>query len=398
MRYLHSNGSQTPADWQNVGDDSYPSQVPSVYGTNDIRNFFQNLRGTSTEIMFLFGSGASLDWNRGQKGDLAPSTTDLWELVEKAFGTDLDELCKISGVSKEEKDIEKFLSQIDHLIAVESGAKLERLRNLVVKIEGIVREACDFLKNNQAPESHLRLFEWMSGLPRSNKYPRIYTTNYDLCLENAASLTGYSIIDGFSFGPQRRFAEKYLSYGFNSSGTVKSEQDMSAAHPVVGIYKLHGSVNWLKVLGRVVIGRNLDDLNVAKTGGFRDPVPSIIAPRSRKVEKETSPYFELNKRLFLDINLFRGTLIIIGFGFRDNDLTQMIQNAIFTNNSIQNLVVVAPNLESRNDEIGMRLINGVRNNDHRIWLYSGTFEEFSKLFDFSRVDLRKDILGWPIDQ
>ena len=224
MRYLHSNGSHLPTEWKDVGEDAVPSMTPSANGTNDIRNFFQNMKGTSSELMFLFGSGASLDWNRGQKDDLAPSTTDLWKLAEEAIGPDLGDLCKTVGIDPSEQDIEKLLTQIDHLIAVENGAALEKLKAHVSKIEKLVRQACDFLKYNQAPESHLRLFEWLSELPRPSKFPRIYTTNYDLCLENAASMTGFSVTDGFSFGPQRRFAERYLSYGFNTGEPSKESR------------------------------------------------------------------------------------------------------------------------------------------------------------------------------
>jgi len=397
VRYLHNNGNQV-VEWKDVGPESFPNTPQNMGYSQEIRDFFQTLRNGSTELMIIFGSGASLDWNKGHEGPFAPSTTDLWDLAEKTIGLEIEELCEKTGVSKAEKDIEKLLSQIDHILAVERGASKEKLKFQVIKIENAVRNACDFLKNNQAPVAHIKLFEWITEVPRSNKYPRIYTTNYDLCLENAASLVGYSVIDGFSFGPQRRFAERYLHYGFNSSGSIGNEPNMAAAHPIVGIFKLHGSVNWIRVLDRTIIARNMDDLNISRSTGIGDPVFGIIAPRSQKIEKETSPYFELNKRFVLDINQFKGTLFIIGFGFRDNDLTQVIQNSIFTDNGrIQNIVIVSPSLEERKDSIGLKFLDAAKHNDQRIWLFSATFEEFSKLLGTFRNPLTRDALGWPVD-
>ena len=75
-------------------------------------------------------------------------------------------------------------------------------------------------------------------LPRT----QLYTTNYDLAFETAASRTGFAVIDGFSHTAPQRFDSGYFDVDLALRDRQRAASAVEWMPNVLQLLKLHGSV------------------------------------------------------------------------------------------------------------------------------------------------------------
>lgn len=306
----------------------------------------------STNVVVLLGSGASFS-AKNEGGPKAPGMGDLWHAVRGAVSQtnlvdhrEFDDLAqKVMGSlpenDSEEKqkagDIESLLSlckmQIELLSIRAKNAPdfadkpwLEELIEFVRVAEATILRKVSFVDAATDLPAHIAFFKKFAR--RSPEKPRVklFTTNYDLCIETAGLRLGVVLIDGFSHSAEQRFNRDHFDHDIvrrAASGTKADYLD-----GVFHLYKLHGSVDWRRRTDEVVI-RSQDE-----PGENRRPV--LIYPRSSKYQEAfESPYLDMFAALQAALREPDTTLIVSGFGFADDHISAPIWSAIETNLSLR---------------------------------------------------------------
>lgn len=283
----------------------------------------------SQNLLLLFGSGASVAVG-------GPSMQALWDEAAESQKAIITEICDAVGHPKDKKDIEALLSRCQGAQAFLEKTKADKIETFIEAVEGIIRDKCQTIETWEAvkgtkqttpevvtPHSTLlsRVVPRRQDLPRT----RIFTTNYDLCIELAAKEKRMPILDGFDLITPRTFDGRWFDYDFVRRSTREGAPDYLES--VFHLYKLHGSVDW---------DRSSD-------GIVRDPktkTPYLIYPRNQKFAQSfEQPFLEMMSRFQTALREKDTALILVGFGFNDHHLNQPIYHALATNPNFKLLVV-----------------------------------------------------------
>lgn len=157
-------------------------------------------------VVVLAGSGCSLDVG-------GPSMCDLWDAVigkkptKKATG--IAEKIHYSFGDPNSNNIEAFLSQVEAFLQFEDDNDVSAF--LMGAKKKILTICSSFLGSSKL-DAHQTFLHRLSRRRARDQRLRIFTTNYDLCFERAASEMGGVAIDGFSFTATRRYDPRFFGY------------------------------------------------------------------------------------------------------------------------------------------------------------------------------------------
>jgi hypothetical protein len=145
-----------------------------------------------------------------------------------------------------------------------------------------------------------------------------------MCFETAASNLGMMVIDGFSYTRRRRFDGNYFNYD-----VVRRESDSHEfIEGVVQLYKLHGSVSWERENGGII-----------ESGSPEPDRAVLIYPAKGKYQQAfIQPHLELLSRFLESLRKPNTCLIMAGFGFNDDHLSEPILSAIKSNPSLKIII------------------------------------------------------------
>lgn len=178
-----------------------------------------------------------------------------------------------------------------------NASQLERLDEETCElIDGIVRRD---LPREENP--YHQLARWISSIPRQHPV-QIFTTNYDLLVEQALERHSVPYFDGF-VGSDRTFFDA-------------NAMDLDALPPRwARLWKLHGSINWRQ-----------DDRGVISRGERIKPGERrVIHPSHLKYEESRRmPYVAMFDRLSAFLQSSPAVLVTCGFSFSDQHLNAMI--------------------------------------------------------------------------
>lgn len=337
-------------------------------------------------IIVLAGSGTSLTFN-SESEHVAPSMTDLWhacrQMDEKIFDDirSYIEYDKVAGTRQDNdgneqvnQDIELFLSRCDTFLTLQnlSDGKLEQLAKFIKDAKEKILEATDFTEKITCPQSwecHNKLLRVLGKRQAKQKRLKIFTTNYDLAFETAASNIGMTVIDGFEYSIPYRFNPSWFHYDIvhRSQSNDKSTSYLSN---VFHLYKIHGSVDWIRTEQGIQKRRN------EKQHGE----PVIIYPSSNKYQTSyESPYLDMVSHFLNAIQQPKTAILCLGFGFNDKHINNAITMALRTNPELLLMVGTRSLFDkegSFNDEIRSLLMNAVKAGDSRISLVDSDFSKF----------------------
>lgn len=264
------------------------------------------------QSMTLFGLGPSA-------GIGGPKMSDLWRAVKDATGAVFNEMqAKVGDTTKPTGtgDIEKFLSHCQHLARAPVNPD-SAAQQFISKAEKVIAQACrDFLKLD-ALGDHSHVLRLIARRSPDKGRPRIFTTNYDLCIEQAASRSGILLIDGFGRETPPVFDGSNYDVDF-----VRRRAEVRTPEYVGGVahlVKLHGSIDW-----------ELEDGQIVRREKPESPV--IIYPRSDKFELTyTQPFLEAISQLQTTLRHPNLGLIVAGFSFSDTHLSELLFTAVRRN-------------------------------------------------------------------
>lgn len=323
-------------------------------------------RQSFKHIVILAAAGTSLD-NGSNKG----KTRDgLWEdgvaSINKVRNILWENETEKSQRITTEKDIESLLSHVLLMEKVDE-AKASQLKPLREQLEKNIREACRLtLDVNNAP--HKNFLDKITARKASEPRVQLFTTNYDTLFEQAAQEGGYAVIDGFSFTSPRIFSGRYFDYDIVQRERTRLKDEESFVSKVFQLYKMHGSLTWERTeQGRV---QQVDSTES----------PLIVYPASDKYESSyEQPYFEMMSRFQQALRRENTLLIVLGFGFRDKHIQNVILEAVNQNPSFQLVIVNYNGYETINREELKEYFDGseIKRN---VSIVFDTFKNFTENF------------------
>lgn len=323
-------------------------------------------------LVILTGLGTSLGIP-GADGRRAPTMKDLWAEVGK--------LPEFSGIQSlvspgllDEKNIEHLLSEVQARLGLNPDN--QQLSAFLAAAEEIILESCSFVDADSQLETHQLFLRKIGRRSQRLHRTKLFTTNYDLAFENAASRSRFHLIDGFSFG--RRSVFDGDAFDLDFVRRPGSDQLMLESN-VLHLLKLHGSADW---------DREGDAIyKVDRTP--KNPV--LIYPSATKFQLSfQQPYLEMMSRFQINLRQQNLCVIVVGFGFNDAHIVAPIEAAVRSNVSMR-LIVADPSIRQDNrnaqfDWFEKLILDG----DQRISLINGTFSDLVRLLpDAAEFDDRQ---------
>lgn len=280
-------------------------------------------------LAVLCGLGTSLCITGPDGTRRFPTMWDLWEAARDLDPKRFADLCKAARLPMDSRNIEELLSRAR---MVETLRSTKRRAAFIRDVEGLIWGRCSHQPEEDDLLLHGQFLTSLARRPTKLARAKVFTTNYDLCLEAAASAMGFVVVDGFSHTHPQKFAGSHFEYDL-----VRRKPDDGGTPEflpnVFHLYKLHGSVDW-----------DQDGSTVRKSSNPKKPV--MIYPRESKFQSSfEQPFFEMMSRFHSTLRKPDLGLLIVGFGFNDDHLVEPIRSAIASNISLR-LLVVDPALEA----------------------------------------------------
>lgn len=269
--------------------------------------------GTSIDnVGFLFGAGTSFESGYPLVAGLTRQVVGALPSNERAA---MDAVLASSGVTYDDASGLPNIEEISDLVIEHfTNSQLEEYRVLKEKIRELVRDAILGVVDPDI-SNQVNFFERLKA--RAFDRPTnvwVFTTNYDLLLEDACAEVGLKLVNGFVGATTRYFSEREFSMisGATSGNTFSPESGMT-----VRLIKLHGSVSWYRREDRV--------FEAAPSAISGNDARCMVLPRRTKViETMSRPY----DRLFHVSNSVLGGkckhMISSGFSFGDSHINDSL--------------------------------------------------------------------------
>lgn len=315
---------------------------------------------------------------------IAPTMATLWRTVHDTAPVDVDHVLQ-SVAHRPEHDgenIEVLLSRCKMALELWPSDREEHglVTTFVAHAEAVIHGNCAFVTPQLQLPAHEMFLQRVGRRSARKTRTKIFTTNYDKCIEEAARRLRFVVLDGFSYTMPQTYDPGYFAHDI-----VRRERSSDApdyVENVVQLFKLHGSVDWAREGGEIVKRANPDR-------------PLLIYPRSSKYEQSFEPpYLDMMSAFQSTLRQHDTALIVIGFGFNDDHIAQPILAAVRSNLFLR-LVVCDPGFvtfdlvtsgEASSAEAVPaqntyhQLLKGlIDSGDPRIALIQTTFEEIAKI-------------------
>lgn len=328
-------------------------------------------------VVALAGSGTSLGdvggpsmwslWdhcinsNAGDPSKTRVQTLQASDVIDKiGYRTDIDG-----------ENIEALLSRCDAYLQINRD---EDISEFVRTSKSTILEMCSsFLRDKNQPNlgSHRLFLHRLSRRRARDSRMKLFTTNYDLCFEISAAKQGLIVIDGFSFSFPRFFDPRLFTYDIVRRPAT-GEEGSTPLEGVFHLYKLHGSVNWSRTEnGEIVM----------------EPSPGasacmIYPARGKYQQSYVQPHLELMSQYLSALREPNTCVIVAGFGFNDDHLSEPILAAVRTNPHMR-LIVVDPFAQKLSMTGGgsryWRHLQQLSQQGSDIWIINATFGQFAEM-------------------
>jgi SIR2-like domain len=333
-------------------------------------------------VVVLAGSGTSL--GTITKG---PCMLDLWnhcvrsnlgDPFESGKVTNTKEAAKVIkeigyDIEVEKENIEALLSRCEAYLQVKNSADVAAF--ITASKEVILEKCSEFI--DPADESqlaaHRTFLHRLSRRRARDSRLKLFTTNYDLCFETAAGRQGLVVLDGFSFTQPRQFDPRFFLYDIVRRLTTGDEVG-TPLEGVFHIYKLHGSVNWSRK------AENEIEVELKPTP---DSACLIYPAKGKYQQSYVQPHLELVSQYFSVLREPNTCLIVTGFGFNDDHLSEPILAAVRTNPHLR-LIIVNPSaddLTARPKEKNKywETLFSLAKQGEDVWLINANFGDFAEM-------------------
>lgn len=282
---------------------------------------------SSTDVIFLLGAGASVDAGMPTVKELThcikkrlPDLKDINGNRTAAFKDIFDSIAKVDNEVND--NYEKFFKYI-HLITSISEkpqkelfcAKLpdllvEKVWHLRQNIGDLVKNILNEFQSKAQPDYLSCIADFITEKGRL----KVFTLNYDLCVELACKSKRISLITGFE--------NNWNPYVFNN---IQSG---------INLYKLHGSINWF-----CDDKWNIKELPTSPRGES----PQLVLGPGSKIQADDpflTLFYEFHKAV-QDAEV----CIVLGYGYRDEHVNTVLGRGKCT-------IILDINIQSHHSKFG----------------------------------------------
>lgn len=306
----------------------------------------QSLSQDNESIGFFISAGCplSIEMPTGQQGPLIPDVAGLTKYINEQLKDDEKYKILLAELKKAEKNIENIediLSFLRSLLLVSKGGDVRGLsetdlKGLEQKISTeIVKKLNVSLPDQETPYHHL--CNWIRSIDRKIAV-ELFTTNYDLLMEQALEDLEVPYFDGF-VGAKRSFFD------------LRALEDNLIPKHWSRLWKIHGSINWYQ---EKIVGQK----KVYRSSEIKEDASHLIYPSHLKYEESRKmPYLALIDQLNRFIRRKSSLLILSGYSFNDGHLNDTIVNALKANPTA---MVLGLMFESYEDEEAERYPDAYR--------------------------------------
>jgi hypothetical protein len=337
---------------------SRPREVDELSNQDLINEFHKQIPAllSQTRVSFLIGAGCSRCAGLPLMGSLTQQVCDRLSpdtTCDKDLKSAFELLNEIRNryIGVETASIEDYLSEIQDIDAIlsrqiakgvenpiyHSGSNEYKFEHTQLILKKIKENIADILKNGVTSIDTHRSFtravhyKLIKGRERAQAPVNYFILNYDTLFEDALALEGVTFSDGFIGGatawwdPQCFGGEDQLTFG---------QRQLEAR-----IYKLHGSIDWVRPEKSELPIRVRTTLPVEGIIGRGEPV--VIYPASNKYKvTQHDPYSQMmisfRKHLARTSNHVLG---IIGYSFNDEHINVEIESGIQRSNGALSVII-----------------------------------------------------------
>mgnify|MGYP004502295777 CR=1 FL=1 len=324
--------------WRAWSDEPAPDEdggQPRQGSAGEIGSALLNVLN-STNVVILTGTGSSFAAVNASARPAPAGMSQVWSAVRDAVGADdFDAVVTKFGTARVGQNIEKLLTlsklflelhEGEPLAASDNGAggapDVLAMNTFVRTAEAAILERVDFVDGHTALDAHGALIRKIGRRGVRKPRAKLFTTNYDLCFEEAARRSRFTLIDGFSHNLDQTYDRTNFALDVVRRDGGRDAPDF--VPNVLQFYKLHGSIDWRRVDGDILRTR----VHVG------DPV--LIYPRSSKFQESFDvPYLDMISAFQAAIREPDTALLITGFGFSDDHISSPIMSAVESNTSLR---------------------------------------------------------------
>jgi len=279
----------------------------------------QSLSQDNESIGFFISAGCPLSVNvPAGEWPLIPDVVNLTTFINthlKDNGKHKVLLKELEKTGKNTKNIEDILSFLRSLLLVSKGGVVrglceQDLLDLEQKICAVIVQRLNvYLPNLETP--YHRLCHWIRSIDRKIAV-ELFTTNYDLLMEQALEDLEIPYFDGF-VGSRRSFFD------------LRAVEDNLIPTHWSRLWKIHGSINWYQE-------EIENEKKVYRSSEIKEDASHLIYPSHLKYEESRKmPYLALIDQLNRFIRKKSSFLILSGYSFSDGHLNDTIVNALKAN-------------------------------------------------------------------
>lgn len=281
---------------------------------------------------FLLAAGCPRSVEDTSGNPLLPDMAGLSKLISDAHASDPDTTSfkrlmeELSKAGKNTKNLEDVLTYIRSMKEVSTGGGNVRgfTETELVTLETEICNKISTSVTKDLPDgenSYRRFARWVSSIDRATPV-EIFTTNYDLLLEQALEEQSVPFFDGFS-------GSRYPFFDIHS--VEENELPCYWAR----LWKLHGSVNWKTVNGGVC--------RVSKDVAGS---PELIYPSKLKYDQSRKmPFLAMSDKLTSFLLKPQAVLFICGYSFGDEHINDTIINALKVNQTANVIALMFGNMK-----------------------------------------------------
>jgi len=284
----------------------------------------QSLSQDNESIGFFISAGCplSVDMPENER-PLIPDVKGLTDHIKKHFKVDDKYLLLLKVLKEASKDInniEHILSFLRSLLLVSKGGSVRgltesELLDLERNICSVIVKKLDVELPDQETPYH-RLCKWMGSIDRKVAV-ELFTTNYDLLMEQALEDSEIPYFDGF-VGSRKSFFD------------LRAVEDALIPTHWSRLWKIHGSINWYQETEKDK--EDNDVKKVYRSSEIKENASHLIYPSHLKYEESRKmPYLALIDQLSRFIRKKSSLLILSGYSFHDGHLNDTIVNALKAN-------------------------------------------------------------------
>ena len=299
-----------------------------------------------------------------------PSMLDLWNFaVGEKPTVKATEIAARVNHDLADKNIEAFLSRVEAFLQVKEDTAV---RSFLDSSKQVILDNCTAFLDPAKLGAHKTFLHRLSRRRVRDQRLRVFTTNYDLCFERAASDLGGVALDGFSFIAPRRYDPRF--FGYDIIRRLRSGDDLgNYLEGVFLLYKLHGSVNWARGEAGAI---------------YEKPKPTpaeacLIYPASGKYQQSfVQPHLESMAQYLAAVREPNTCVLVVGFGFNDDHLAEPLLAAVQSNPHLRLIIVDRSADDKAKGSHASRFWNdfsqlGERGED--VWFIKAPFEDFAQL-------------------